>query len=99
MATTTFREDYLGRNLIDPTSDVLDYVGRTATSTVDYMGRGLRRVVRANTTTYATGTEIQFTGGTKYIVKVGGQTAGSPPAVPALYADVTDGAATLTRTD
>ena len=43
MATTNFREDYLGRNLQAPTSNALDHPGRVTTATADALGRGLRR--------------------------------------------------------
>lgn len=98
MATTSYREDYLGRDLVAPTSAVTDYMGLAATSTVDAMGRTLRRIVRANSTAVTLGQEIQFTGGSKYVVKTAGTTAGSAPSVPAVGADVTDGTAVLTRT-
>jgi hypothetical protein len=97
MATTTFREDFLGRDLQAPTSNALDYIGRVTTATVDYMGRPLRRVVRANTTAVTLGQEIQFTGGEKFVVTVAGTTAASPPAAPAVGATVADGTATLLR--
>ena len=98
MATSNYREDFLGRNLVDPTGTVKDYMARIATSTVDYMGRTLRRILRANLTAYTAGTEIQFSGGTKYVVKTGVTTAAAPPSIPAVGADVADGSATLTRT-
>lgn len=98
MATTDFREDFLGRDLAAPTVAALDHIGRVTTATVDYMGRPLRRSLRANNTVYAAGAEIQFAAGTKYVVKTGGTSAGSPPSIPAVGADVTDGTATLTRT-
>jgi ABC-type antimicrobial peptide transport system permease subunit len=88
MATTTLREDFLGRDLLS----------RATTSTVDSMGRALRRGVRANNTAVTLGQEIQFTGGTKYVVKTAGTTAGSAPSIPDVGADVTDGTAVLTRT-
>lgn len=98
MATTTFREDSLGRDLVAPTSTALDFLGRLTTSTVDYLGRALRRGVRANSTAVTLGQEIQFTGGSKYIVTVAGTTAGSAPSIPAVGATVADGTATLQRT-
>jgi hypothetical protein len=98
MATTSYREDFLGRDLVAPTVASLDFLGRATTSTVDPMGRTLRRIVRANSTAYTAGTEIQFTGGTKYVVKTSGTSAGSAPSVPAVGADVTEGTAVLTRT-
>jgi hypothetical protein len=97
MATTTFREDYLGRDLVAPTVNALDSLGRVTTSTADFIGRPLRRVVRANTTAVSLGQEIQFTGGEKFVVTVAGTTAASPPTAPAVGATVVDGTATLLR--
>ena len=97
MATTTLREDYLGRDLVAPTVNSLDSLGRVTTSTADFIGRPLRRNVRANTTAVVVGQEIQFTGGEKFIVTVAGTTAASPPAAPAVGATVADGTATLLR--
>ncbi len=97
MATTNFREDYLGRDLVAPTTNALDHLGRAATAIVDYLGRPLRRVLRANSTAYTVGTELQFTGGQKFIVTVAGTTAVSQPSPPAVGATVADGTATLLR--
>lgn len=97
MATTTFREDYLGRDLVAPTSNAVDSLGRATTSTADYTGRALRRVVRANTTAVTLNQELQFTGGEKFIVTVAGTTAASAPTAPAVGATVADGTATLLR--
>lgn len=97
MATTTFREDFLGRDLVAPTSNSLDSLGRVTTSTADFIGRPLRRVVRANTTAVTLNQEIQFTGGEKFIVTVAGTTAASAPTAPAVGATVADGTATLLR--
>jgi hypothetical protein len=97
MATTNFREDYIGRDLVAPTSNALDALGRTTTSTVDFLGRPLRRVLRANTTAVTLGQELQFTGGSKYVVTIAGTTAASPPTAPAVGATVVDGTATLLR--
>jgi len=97
MATTTFREDYLGRDLQAPTVNALDHLGRVTTSTVDAVGRSLRRVLRANSTAVTLNQELQFAGGTKYIVTVAGTTAVSEPSPPAVGATVADGTATLLR--
>lgn len=97
MATTNFREDFLGRNLVNPTSNSLDAHGRATTSTTDFLGRSLRRVLRANTTAVTLNQELQFTGGEKFVVTVAGTTAGAPPSVPAVGATVADGTATLRR--
>lgn len=99
MATTTFREDWLGRNLIAPTTAATDYMGRVTTSTVGYLGIPLRRGARANTTAVALNQEIQFlTTNEKFTVTVAGTTAAAPPTVPAVGATVADGTATLLRT-
>lgn len=98
MATTTLREDYLGRDLVTPASDSRDSLNRVTTSTADWIGRPLRRSLRANTTAVALGAELQFAGGTKYTVTVAGTTAASEPAAPAVNATVADGTATLLRT-
>jgi hypothetical protein len=97
MATTIFREDYIGRDLIAPTSNALDSLGRATTATVDFVGRPLRRNVRANTTAVTLGQELQFTGGEKFVVTVAGTTAAAPPSAPAVGATVADGTATLLR--
>jgi hypothetical protein len=97
VATTTKREDFLGRDLVTPASNSLDYLGRVTTSTVDALGRALRRDIRANTTAVTLNQEIQFAGGTKYIVTIAGTTAASEPSVPAVGATVADGTATLLR--
>jgi hypothetical protein len=97
VATTTFREDHLGRNLVNPTSNSTDALGRLTTSTTDFMGRSLRRIVRANSTAVALNQELQFVGGEKFTVTIAGTTAASPPAAPAVGATVADGTATLLR--
>src|SRR5918995_2643601 len=97
MATTTFREDYLGRDLQAPTVNALDHLGRTTTATVDATGRALRRVLRANTVAVTLGQELQFAGGTKYVVTIAGTTAASEPTAPAVGATVADRTATLLR--
>jgi hypothetical protein len=79
VATTKFREDYLGRNLQAPTSNALDHLGRVTTATVDSVGRSLRRILRANTTAVTLGQELQFAGGEKFVVTVAGTTAAAPP--------------------
>jgi hypothetical protein len=97
MATTNFREDYIGRDLVAPTVNALDSLGRATTATVDFLGRPLRRILRANTTAVTLNQELQFTGGEKFIVTVAGTTAAGPPAAPAVGATVADGTATLLR--
>lgn len=99
MATTSFREDYLGRDITTPASSALDHLGRPTTSTLDFLGRGLRRPLRANSTAYALGALIQNpTTGEEFTVTVGGTSAASVPTAPAVGATVVDGTATLLRT-
>jgi hypothetical protein len=98
VATTTFREDYLGRDLVAPGTNALDHLGRPTTATVDSVGRALRRVLRANSTAVTLGQELSFAGGTKYTVTVAGTTAVSEPSPPAVGSTVVDGGATLLRT-
>lgn len=98
MATTNFREDYLGRDLVTPTGTATDYMGRLVTSTTGYTGIPLRRILRANTTAVTLGQELQFAGGSKYTVTVAGTTAAAEPGAPAVGATVADGTATLLRT-
>jgi hypothetical protein len=97
MATTNFREDYLGRDLVAPTVNSLDSLGCATTATVDRLGRPLRRILRANSTAVTLNQELQFVGGTKYIVTIAGTTAVSEPTPPAVGATVADGGATLLR--
>lgn len=98
MATTTFREDYLGRDLQAPTVNSLDSLGVVTTATVDRLGRALRRVTRPISSAVSLGQEVQSTaGGTKYIVTVAGTTGASDPTPPAVGATVADGTATYRR--
>lgn len=98
MATTTFRDDHMGRDLVTPASASKDFLGRATTSGVDYLGRALTRVVRANDTAYTLGTFVEFTGGQEFTVTTAGTSASSQPTAPAVGATVTDGTAVLTRT-
>jgi hypothetical protein len=41
MATTNFREDFLGRDLVSPTSEALDFLGRATTATVEHTATAL----------------------------------------------------------
>lgn len=99
MATTTLREDFLGRDLVAPTSNALDYLGRPVTATVDVLGRSLRRVTRPVTAAVTLGQEVQATaGGQKYTVTVAGTTGAADPTPPAVGSTVVDGTATYIRT-
>jgi hypothetical protein len=97
MATTAFREDWLGRDLQAPTVNALDFLGRVVTATADSAGRSLRRVVRPVSAAVTLNQEIQVTDGKKYLVTVAGTTGASDPTPPAVGATVADGTATLRR--
>jgi hypothetical protein len=97
VATTNFREDYLGRDLQAPTVNALDHLGRVVTATVDSTGRSLRRVIRPISSAVTLNQEIQVADGKKYIVTVAGTTGASDPTPPAVGATVVDGTATLRR--
>jgi hypothetical protein len=99
VATTTLREDFLGRDLQAPTVNALDHLGRPVTSTADGVGRALRRANRPVTGAVTLGQELQANaGGQKYVVTVAGTTGASDPTPPAVGATVVDGTATLLRT-
>lgn len=98
MATTTKRDDYLGRDIITPASAAKDFLGRDTTSTVDFLGRALTRDLRVNSTAYGLGALIEFTTGEEFTVTTAGTTAVAQPAAPAVGETVADGTATLTRT-
>ena len=97
MATSTYREDHLGRDLVAPTVDVRDFLGRTTTSTADFLGRALRRVIRPVSASVALGQEIQVADGKKYLVVTAGTTGATDPTPPAVGATVADGTAQLRR--
>lgn len=97
MATTALREDFLGRDLVAPTSASTDFIGRVTTSTVDSMGRPLRRTLRVNSTAYSLNTELAYVDGKKFIVSVAGTTTTVEQTAPAVNATVVDGTATLLR--
>ena len=98
MATTTFRSDFLDRDLQNPGTNALDYMGRTVTATNDRLGRPLRRVIRPVSSAVTLGQEIQVTDNKRYVVTVAGTTGASDPTPPAVGATVADGTATLLRT-
>lgn len=97
MAVTSFREDYLGRDLQAPGTNALDHLGRVTTATVDPLGRALRRLIRPISAAVTLGQEIQVTDGKKYRVTVAGTTGATDPTPPLVGATVADGTATLLR--
>ena len=97
MATTSYREDHLGRDLQAPTTNAVDYLGRTTTPTAGPTGHGLRRVIRPISSAVALNQEVQTTTGVKYLEVVAGTTGATDPPPPAVGATVADGSATLRR--
>jgi hypothetical protein len=97
MATTNFREDFLGRDLVAPTTNALDFLGRPVTATADGSGRPLRRLLRPVSTAVTLDQELQTAAGVKYIVTVAGTTGASDPTAPAVGATVVNGTATFLR--
>jgi hypothetical protein len=49
----------MGRDLQNPTVNAFDAMGRATTATADWLGRPLRRPLRANTTAVAVNAELQ----------------------------------------
>jgi hypothetical protein len=98
VATTTFRDDFLGRDLAAPTVNSLDYLGRVTTSTTDFLGRPLRRLIRPVSGAVTLNQEIAVTDGKEYTVTIAGTTGASDPTPPAVGATVVDGTATFLRT-
>jgi hypothetical protein len=98
VATTSFRDDYLGRDIQAPGTNALDHLGRSTTATADFLGRPLRRLIRPISAAVTLGQEIAVTDGKEYTVTVAGTTGATDPTPPAVGSTVVDGTATLLRT-
>ena len=94
MATTTQKRDYMGRKLVTPGSNSLDFTGRATTSTADYTGRALIGATRANTTAYVVGDLKEWSTGVLMQCTVAGTSAASEPAAPGHGNTVVDGTVT-----
>ncbi len=103
MVTTLNLRDYLGRSLTNDTpgtSDATDHLGRdVVTGDLDFVGRDLVAVARANSTAYSLGDYIEFASGNLYKVTTAGTTAASEPSESGVdYGDsLEDGTADLRR--
>src|SRR5215213_3032968 len=97
MATTSFREDFLGRDLQNPATNAVDFLGRAVTATVDGSGRPLRRLLRPVSGAVTLDQELQVADGKKYVVTVAGTTGAADPTPPAVGATVVNGTCTLLR--
>ena len=104
MTTTTRKEDYLGRNLVNETpgtSDATDYAGRAViASNKDYLGRNLTTPPWVIATAYTVGTSVYVSGG-ELTCTVAGTSHGSvtPTAPGSVGGTVVDNTVTWTRTE
>lgn len=99
MATTTRREDFLGRDLLNEGTTATDFLGRATTSTTDFLGRTLASSAWVGSTAYTLGAEVELPGGADLVCTVAGTSAASAPTPPAVDATVTDGTVTWRRLD
>lgn len=103
MATTTRKEDFLGRDLVNATpgtSQATDSLGRAvAAGDADFLGRALTSKPHAVTTAYTVGTVVYLVGGAELTCEVAGTSGGTAPTAPAVGATVVDGTVTWRRTE
>lgn len=100
MATTSFHEDYLGRELAGESTKTIDYLGRATTTTADYLGRPLTVGTWAATTTYTLDASVELAGGAELVVTTAGTSGASVPTAPgSVGGTVTDGTVVWTRTE
>lgn len=103
MVTSTRKEDYLGRNLVNAnpgvTNPVTDYIGRTTTATVDYLGRLLTSLPWPGAVPVVKGAVFYLAVGEIECTIAGTPLAGAP-ALPANVGDtVVSDSATFIRTE
>ena len=103
MVTSTRKEDYLGRDLQNATpgttDPVKDYVGRTTTATVDYLGRALTVLTWPGVLAMAVGDQFWVAGGDLIVTTAGTSAAGAPTIPGTVGGTVVSGTVTLTRTE
>jgi hypothetical protein len=103
MATSTFKEDRLGRKLQNATpgttDPVKDFLGRNTTATANYLGTALTSATWPGVLAVTLGTEYWIVGGT-IVVTTAGTTAAGAPALPgSVGGTVVSGTATFTRNE
>ena len=103
MTTTTYKEDFAGRNLTNATpgsSQAKDFLGRNVTAgNKDFLGRSLTSRPHAISTAFTKGTVVYLAGGAELTATTSGTSAGTAPTAPALGATVTDGGVVWRRTE
>lgn len=103
VTTTTYKEDYVGRNLVNATpgtSQAVDYLGRAVLAgNKDFLGRLLTSKPYAINTTYPKGTVVYLVGGAELTCEIAGTSSATPPTAPAIGATVVDGTVTWRRTE
>ena len=103
MATSTRKEDFLGRNLQNATpgttDPVKDYNGRNTTATVDYLGRLLTVAPWAAETAYAVGATVWITGAELVCTTAGTSDEAAPTAPGSVGGTVADATVTWTRSE
>lgn len=103
MTTTTRKDDYLGRSLVNATpgtSQAVDTLGRNVqTGDLDYLGRNLTDKPWAASTATSVGTLVYLSGGQELTCTTAGTTGATAPTAPgSVGGTVTDGSVTWTRT-
>lgn len=103
MATSTFKEDWLGRKLQNATpgttDPVKDYLGRNTTATQGYAGMGLSSATWPGAVPVTVGTEYWVVGGTLVVTIAGTAAAGAPALPGSVGGTVVSGGATLVRNE
>lgn len=103
MATSTFKEDFLGRDLGNATpgttNPVTDSIGRSTTSTADYLGRLLTVATWPGILAMTVGQLFWVVGGELVVTTAGTSAAGAPALPGSVGGTVVSGTATLTRTE
>jgi hypothetical protein len=103
MPTTTYKEDYSGRDLVNATpgtSQATDFLGRAVQAgNLDYLGRSLTSKPWPTSGAVTVGTVVYVTGG-ELTATTAGTTAATVPTAPgAVGGTVVDGSVTWTRTE